>query len=180
LEIVLAANERAAVFIGRCAVYPTGFELEVRVLAGRETEELDPSLNGIYRRPGRTSSYETMLRFGIAFADGGKATNVGGRRHGPGEPNGPVLSGQGGGGGGGRWHQDFWVWPLPPPGALGFVCEWPAAGIALTRVNVDAELLLAAAARARVVFPDEASSEGASSWSTGHITFRPSGEAKNS
>lgn len=159
LEMVLAANERAAVFVGRCAVYPTGFELEVRVLlADGDASELDPSLNGVHHRPGRSSSYETMLRFGIEFADGGKATNVGGRFHGSAEPDGPVLSGQGGGGGGGRWRQDFWVWPLPPSGTVRFVCEWPAAGIALTRAEINAELLRAAAGRARVMFPDQPAS----------------------
>ena len=29
------------------------------------------------------------------------------------------------------------MWPLPPIGPLFFVCEWPAAGIPLTRVEVD-------------------------------------------
>lgn len=153
------AREQRARRIGRGSVYPTGFELEVRVLVPVGADELDPSLNSSYHRPGRGSTYEEMLRFGIAFSDGRKATNVGGRRHGPGgEPTDPVLWGMGGGGGGGRWRQDFWIWPLPPPGPVGFVCEWPAAGIPLTRNEVDAQTLLDAAARARALFPDEPTS----------------------
>jgi hypothetical protein len=175
LEIVLAANDQAAVFIGRCGVYPVGFELEVRVLlAGGDKSELEPSLNGVYRRPGRSSSYESMLRFGLEFPDGGRVTNVGGRRrsHGPGEPDGPVLSGQGGGGGGGRWRQDFWVWPLPVSGMLGFVCEWPAAGIAMSRVDIDAALFQTAAARSQILFPNQDAARGGSinTWSTGGRT----------
>jgi ATP dependent DNA ligase domain len=55
-----------------------------------------------YRRSGGGSNYDEMLRFGIAFADGRKASNLGGFA-GPGEePEGPVLWGMGGGGGGGR------------------------------------------------------------------------------
>jgi hypothetical protein len=160
LEVILAGSERAAVYLGRCAAYPAGVELEVRVLLAPDAEELDPSLNGIYHRPGRSSSYESMLRFGIEFADGRRVSNVGGRGHGLDEPDGPVLWGMGGGGGGGRWHQDFWVWPLPPAGPLSFVCEWPAAEIALTRVDVDGQVLTEAAGRAREMFPDRGTSHG--------------------
>jgi hypothetical protein len=157
LELVIAANARAAVYVGRCSAYETGFELDVRVLVARETGELDPSLNGPYHR-GRGDNYDEMLRFGVQFSDGSKATNVGGRGYAGEEPEGPVLWGMGGGGGGGRWRQDFWVWPLPPAGPLVFVCEWPAAGIPLTRAEVDAQLLLDASTRARALFPDQASS----------------------
>jgi hypothetical protein len=172
LELVLADNERAAVFLGRCSAYATGFELEVRVLVRAGADELDPSLNGIYHRPGRGSTYEEMLRFGIAFSDGRKATNVAGPPHGgrlargPREPPDPVLWGMGGGGGGGRWRQDFWVWPLPPPGPVGFVCEWPAAGIPLSRAEIDAQVLLDAAGRARALFPNEPTSHAGGTWSS--------------
>jgi hypothetical protein len=66
--------------------------------------------------------------------------------------DGPVLHPRGGGGGGGQWHQDQWVWPLPPPGSLAFVCEWPAVGIEITRTEVDAQAILDASARAQVIF----------------------------
>lgn len=165
LELVMAANARAAVYVGRCSVYATGFELEVRVLVGPEAGELDPSLNGVYHR-GRGNNYDEMLRFGVQFADGRKATNVGGRGYAGDEPDGPVLWGMGGGGGGGRWRQDFWVWPLPPAGPLTFVCEWPAAEIPLTRTEVDAQLLLDASTRTRKLFPDQASSQRGSTWSS--------------
>jgi hypothetical protein len=171
VELVLASNERAAVYIGRCSAYPTGFELELRVLVRAGADELDPSLNGVYRRPGRGSSYEEMLRFGIEFSDGRKATNVSGRGHGPGEPIDPVLSGMGGGGGGGRWRQDFWVWPLPPSGPLAFVCEWPAAEIPLTRHELDTEIVLDAAGRARRLFPDEPTSDGGGTWSSSGVVM---------
>ena len=164
LELVLASNERAAVYIGRASVYSTGLELEVRVLV--RGHDLDPSLDGVYHRPGRGSTYEEMLRFGIEFSDGRKATNVGGSWPGTEEPQDPVLWGMGGGGGGGRWRQDFWVWPLPPTGPVGFVCEWPAAGLALTRQEVDAKTFLHAAARARSVFPDEPTSHPGGTWSS--------------
>jgi hypothetical protein len=77
LQVVLAQNDQAAVYIGRCAAYPTGLDFELHVVAAASGgDELDPSLNGIYHRPGRGSPYEEMLRFGVAFADGRKASNL--------------------------------------------------------------------------------------------------------
>jgi hypothetical protein len=85
-------------------------------------------------------------------------TNTGGFAHDQDPLTGPVLHSGGGGGGGGGWHQDEWVWPLPPPGPVSFVCEWPAAGISLTRSEIDAQTILDAAARARTLFPGHSSS----------------------
>jgi hypothetical protein len=162
VQLVLASNARAAVYVSHCAVYSTGLELEVRVLFAPGTEDLDPSLNGPHHRRDRSarSDFEEMLKFGVAFSDGRKATNV--RLHSPStdEPSEPLLRPMGGGGGGGRWHQDFWVWPLPPAGPVAFVCEWPAAGIALSRAEIDAQQLLDAAGRAVAVFPDAPRSAG--------------------
>jgi hypothetical protein len=165
LEVVVAQNERAAVYIGRCAAYPTGLDFELHVLAAASAGDLDPSLNGIHQRPGGGSTYEEMLRFGVAFADGRKASNLGGFTRSGEEPEGPVLWGMGGAGGGGRWHQGFWMWPLPPIGPLAFVCEWPAAGIPLTRVEVDSQPLRDAAGRSRELFPNQASEVRGSTWS---------------
>ena len=75
--------------------------------------------------------------------------------------------GKGGGGGAGRWHQGFWMWPLPPIGPLFFVCEWPAAEIPLTRVEVDSQPLRDAAGRSRELFPNQASAVRGSTWSRG-------------
>jgi hypothetical protein len=165
LEVVLARSEAAAVYLGRCAAYPSGLDFELHVIASATAGDLDPSLNGVYRQPGGGSNYDEMLRFGIAFADGRKASNLGGFTPSGEEPEGPVLWGMGGGGGGGRWQQGFWMWPLPPSGLLTFVCEWPAAGIALTRVAIDSEPLRDAAARSRELFPNEASEVRSSTWS---------------
>ncbi len=172
LEVVVAQNERAAVYIGRCAAYPTGLDLELHVIAAASAGDLDPSLNGIYQRPGGGSTYEEMLRFGVAFADGRKASNLGDFTRSGKEPEGPVLWGMGGGGGGGRWHQGFWMWPLPPIGLLSFVCEWLAAGIPLTRVEVDSQPLRDAARRSRELFPNQASGVRSGTWSRSTMSAR--------
>jgi hypothetical protein len=174
LELVLARTARVAVCVSRLEAYPTGFELDLVTMARDDSEELDPMLfqgsRGRGARRGGEEMPDAMLRFGVEFADGAKATNtadqplgdmsggythtfaaVGGdeaRR----EPPGPVMSMGGGGGGGGRWRQSMWIWPLPPRGRLTFVCQWPEAGIELTRAEIDAQLLLDAASRSQVIF----------------------------
>lgn len=170
-ELLVARNDRAVVFVGRCAVYPEGFEFDVRVLAADDEVGLDPSLNGVYLRPGTgpEGTYPTMLRFGVEFADGRKATNVGQDSRCEGEPQSPVLWGQGGGGSGSSWRQTFWMWPLPPPGPLSFVCEWPAAGIPLSRAQIDGESIIDAAARAQTIFPDQVGREPSLGWSSSSV-----------
>jgi hypothetical protein len=96
-----------------------------------------------------------LLRFGVQFPDGSKATNTSGFHHERRPPAGPTMLSGGGGGGGGYWSPSQWVWPLPPPGTLTMVCEWPAVGIPLTRSELDAQLILDAARRAQVIFTDE-------------------------
>ena len=74
-------------------------------------------------------------------------------------PDQPVLVEGGAGGEGGRlgrgafWDLELVVQPLPPPGSLAFVCAWPGRGIPEVRVEVDAGLVLGAAAAARPFFP---------------------------
>ncbi len=162
IERVLARTEKVAVSVTGLAAYPSGFEVDIVTMSADERDGLDPFLfERPHHRIGRDAQNTTippeMLRLGVQFADGSKATNTGGfQPHEPGAPPaGPLMTPRGGGGGGGNWQQSLWVWPLPPPGPLVLVCEWPAAGVPLTRSEVDAQLILDAAARAQVVFSDE-------------------------
>lgn len=187
LELVLAQTADVAVCVSRLAAYTTGFEFEIRTLEhpGAHDLDLDPLLFGPHRhrlrRSGRRDGLEDeMLRFGVQFADGGKATNTGGFSHGEDPPPGPVMHSGGGGGGGGEWRQSEWVWPLPPPGPVAFVCEWPAAGIPLSRAEVDAQVILDAASRARAIFPDDRGPRGhLSGWTTGISAPPPSASSSS-
>jgi hypothetical protein len=159
VELLLARTEQRAIGLTGIRAYPNGFAftLSVRlrqVVAGEQTSfgmfggNVDPS--------GEFADY--YLRFGVQFADGRRATNL--RRHLRGleaeEARPPLLSGMGGEGRDGRvWDHDYWVWGLPPPGPLAFVCEWPARGIGESRVQVDARLVLDAAERAVPIWPEE-------------------------
>ena len=42
----------------------------------------------------------------------------------------------------GRYDFRQWMWPLPPPGRLTVVCEWPSRDIPETRVKLDADAIL--------------------------------------
>ncbi len=163
LELVLARTDQAAICVSRISAYPSGFELALIVIADPNSD-LDPMLFGaahyFYRRDREAEAGipDEMLRFGVQFANGSKATNAAG--NGPlwgldEKPTAPVMNTGDGGGGDDNWHQDIWVWPLPPPGPLTFVCQWPAAGIPLTRQKIDAQPILDASSHAQVIFSDE-------------------------
>jgi len=96
LERVLARTELAAVCVTRLGAYPTGFEMELVTLSSSMADDLDPLLFGPPRRRHGSEAEglpDEMLRFGVQFADGSKATNVGGDRpYDPAvAPAGPVI-----------------------------------------------------------------------------------------
>jgi hypothetical protein len=155
-ELLLARSAEAAIGLSGFRVYPSGFELTLTVLLRAEDRR-----GRIFRRLTDPSHDEPIgdefLRFGLSFADGTSATNLGGRgafRH-DAEPAAPALRQNGGGGGGRRYDLRYWVWPLPPPGPVTFVAEWPARGIPESRAEVDAQPILDAATRAIQVFPED-------------------------
>lgn len=159
LELVLARTDKVAIGIPRLYGYPEGFEIELQVISGVDGDELDSRLHNA-AMAGRLAPDEQglpppeMLRFAIEFADGSSVANtmpvatdlqV--------KPSEPVMYAQGGGGAAGNWRQSLWIWPLPPAGALTFICEWPGLQIPVTRRAIDAHEIHDAAARAQVLFP---------------------------
>jgi hypothetical protein len=106
-----------------------------------------------------------VLRLGIECSDGAKATTFDAHRFFMTDerPSGPVLIQRGGSGGMRTWELGFWVWPLPPPGAFAFVSEWPAEGIALTRREIDADLIRQSAASAEELWSNAGTQPG-SGW----------------
>lgn len=158
LERLLARTDDVAVCVTRLAAYPTGFEFDLVTMTAEDRYDLDSLQfhhhSGLHR--GATEAIPPeLLRFGVQFADGSKATNIGDFHSDSRPPVGPVMTVGGGGGGGGSWRQTHWVWPLPPLGPVVLVCEWPALEIPLTRSQLDAQMILDAAARAQVIFSDE-------------------------
>ena len=158
-DLLLARSAATAIHIAHLDAYPTGFEFQVRAITTTPEHELrrhgnDTGLDvfgGHWPMVGerRDELPPKLLRVGVRFADDRTATNITGHDR---PPDGPVMWPLAGRAIGGCFEQDYWVSPLPPPGPLQLVCEWPAAGIPLARHELDARLILEAAERARPVY----------------------------
>ena len=163
IRFVLARTPTIALAITGVAAYSTGFELTMRVRS--RTDQL-PISSLMMRLERGAALPDDLLRFGVQYADGRKGTSIDlgrnlaawkeawleGRE--PVRPAGPIVMQRGGSGGGGRSYDwRWWIWPLPPPGALTLACEWPSNGITLTTHDLDAQPLLDAASRVERFWP---------------------------
>ena len=162
LDLRLAKTDDVLIIVRSVTAYENGFEFQVDIrFRDWEVREKLGDFHGFggHRRFLRGSSRELpdeVFRFGVQFPDGSKATNVR-PRYGDldDEPTPPMLMERGGGGGGSDWRQGYWVWPLPPSEPFHFVCEWPAAGIPLTRIEVDGALIVQGSTRTEELWPPE-------------------------
>ncbi|GAA2095630.1 hypothetical protein GCM10009780_42410 [Actinomadura alba] len=160
-------------------VHPTGCVLHVAGALRREdmTEERWSALQDAWRgrhhqrlrrpeqgpEPGQGPGQElpdALRRFGVRFPDGAKATTI---EQLPGDgprPVGPILAESHGGSGGrsnrrSRFHQDLWLWPLPPAVPFEFAVEWPLAGIPLTIIELDGAEITTAALNSTPFWPED-------------------------
>ena len=162
LELLIARSETAAVAVRSIVAYPDGFE---RTVVGHV--RLPPRqrrFHGAVMMLTRADlDYESMelppafLRFGLEFPDGARVTNLEETWRVSEDASEPAhgMEATSGSGSDTRYEQEFWVWPVPGPGTLTIVCEWPAHGIRETRIEIDAGVISAAAERAQVVWPDD-------------------------
>ncbi len=159
LDLRLAANEDAAIFLTHVRVHPQGFGFGLTVLTREEpgvvcAEALRKA------RLEDADSEEIYLHLGVEFADGRRANSRTAWIHTgegapmllslpkqvPPDPAEEIILNVGG-------HElaerrftgDGWVWPLPPPGPLTFHSGWPAAGLPLQGTEIDAARVLTAA-----------------------------------
>lgn len=144
-------SEQAAVAIIGIAAYARGFEffLARRIRPGTPGLDQDPTPEMRRRRHRAPEDFPVSVR----FSDGRTAT--GGRSRGDSEPTGPLLQPRGGGGTSHSQLLRWWVWPLPPPGPLEFICQWPVYGIAETRIGIDGQLILDAARQSVQLWPED-------------------------
>jgi hypothetical protein len=157
---VLARSEEAVVGVGGGLAFTTGFELSVYAFSFGEDLEGDRFGRGgpFDRTPTEGGEIAPwVLRIGIEYADGSKLMSTLPRRRdeigGDDEADHPPTMGyQRGTGWHRESHQVFWCWPLPPPGPMQLICEWPAMEIDLTRREFDAQSILDASARAEAIF----------------------------
>jgi hypothetical protein len=155
VELVLARTDDVAIAIPVLLAYPNGFELHlaVRLRSPDDGHRLGWALHG-GPAPGGLVTSDEVLRLAVVYSDGRTATNVSTRHRLPGSDGGLVLVPSGGGGGGGRYDATYWVHPLPPPGSVTLICEWPRWGVTETRVEVPAQVFLDASARAVPLWPE--------------------------
>jgi hypothetical protein len=138
--------------------YSTGFTLRLCFLR-RAHDLAEVFQNSITVRVHESEITEKFLRFGIEFADGRRATNLdefaSDRHSEDGADPDIALAARGHGEGPHGGAMRAWVWPLPPPGPIALVIEWPSVGLALTRVELPAEPILAAAATSHPLWGDD-------------------------
>jgi hypothetical protein len=167
LDRVIAQSEIGVVAVSHAVVYSTGvaFDFVARARGLSQTQA-----NRLFHEQHMFEEEDlpdSLLRIGFEFADGRRASNLGGwRAHRklmtPGaEPEDPVLmphAGGGGNSGGGDVSllPGYWLWPLPPSGPLRIVCEWPIVEIPLTTIEIDGGTLLEAAGQGIDLFPPTA------------------------
>ena len=160
ISFLHARTPKAAILVQHLTAFPNGFEFQVTAVCRLEAGIWDPmhGLAGFRGRPGQRGGEmsDEILRFGVQFSDGSKVTNLGPPMIGPTDKpgKGPMLMHMGGTGGGDVAEQNYWVWPLPPAGPLAFVAEWPKFGIALTRHEIDADVIREAARQAIELWPE--------------------------
>ena len=164
VELLLARSDTAVVAIRSIVAYPDGFEFTLTCWVRRHPRPRRPRRfrQPVLMHPMEVEDGEDLppefLRFGIEFPDGARVTNLDAPhwRMSP-DATEPAhgLETRGGSGNDAEYEQEFTAWPLPTPGALAFVCEWPAYDIPETRVEIHAGLLIDAATRATPIWPND-------------------------
>lgn len=148
LDAVLVRRPDLAIWVADALVFPTGLSFGINVHRRARADAPPP-----FFAPGAGDD----LRFGLQLADGRKVIvrPLGDMRPYLERPYQPVLRPRSGSGGRNRTRADMWLWPLPPPGPLTFVCEWPSERVEETSVQIDAGPVVAAAGRAIEMWPDD-------------------------
>jgi hypothetical protein len=156
LSPVLYKSDALLIAITNIAAYPTGITFDL-VLRARHPGLLDEFDSFAHSRSLSSIRYglgldEGQFRLGVEFADGRTTTSLDDRpRGGPNpemSPPGPVLSFTEGGGGDTEMRYSYWLSPVPPPGSLAIFCSWPAHSIDDSRITMEADAIIAAAADA--------------------------------
>jgi hypothetical protein len=155
---VLGRTDEFALAVVGAAAYSTGISLSIVVRLRHSDSSDDRLAHEMFGHHRRGASGQLLL--GVSYPDGRTVTNVASRTHADpfrelDQPEQPTLVQRGGGGGDREFGIDFWLAPLPPPGDLTIVVEWPSRGIPETHTTVPAELLKAGLARTVELWPWE-------------------------
>jgi hypothetical protein len=153
VELVVARTDTHAVLITHLRAYPTGLAF---TLTGQpRPDRSDPARSDpVMDRRHRFAYRDLWLE--LRFADG-RTVSTDPRRwprtFETQQPDPPFLYYHGAGGSERGWRSRHWLWGLPPPGPLVFVCRWPTGQHPASGAEIDARLVLEAADRATTVWP---------------------------
>jgi hypothetical protein len=171
-EVDVGTGREVAMVVSHLTAYPAGLAFRVTVLS-----RSDPAMvcRDNLEASGRTGtdSADLHLCIGVEFSDGRcaiqktrwiGASAEGGLGEFPSYPKQMppdpaldlILNVSGSEASEREFVADCWVWPMPPAGAVGFKCGWPAAGIPIGCKSINAEILHAAAKRAEPLWDLEA------------------------
>jgi hypothetical protein len=171
-RLKLAHSVNVAIIVPTIQVFSTGCLINVDIAMRRHTlspdgfEALQRSMFfPLITTPEVGQLPDQLLRFGVRFADGTKATTVGqrfGRRSLPQDPPpGPQLSLLLPGVSARSDDEDssvttmgLWLWPSPPRDTFEFAVEWPAGGIELSIVRLDGAAIVDAAHQVIPYWPE--------------------------
>jgi hypothetical protein len=171
--LTLARSPNVAITLPTILAFSTGCLLHVDIVTRRRTlspddfqalqvSALPHMITGV--RADR-SLPDQLLRFGVRFADGAKATTVGQRwdrtQLPQDPPPGPRLSlllpgmsMRSGDADAGVMTMELWLWPSPPLESFELAVEWPVGGIELSIAELDGAAIAAAARRAVAYWPE--------------------------
>ena len=168
---VVAKTDRLALVLSRILAFPTGFIVNLAILAHRDYKLPDFHPSRVNRftdfrenRPGWAARRPGGV-LGFRFADGTAIASgeIGNPLQGTRsisefatmtQPPEPFIACQGGGGHSRREDWSYWVAPLPPPGPVEVFVRWPAALLDESRIELDAEDIIDAADQASRIWDD--------------------------
>ena len=174
VERMVARSANVVVRVPVIRAFRPGCMLDVEVVSRQGTLsdddwwDLHRSVHrGLVISPGSNQLPDKLLRLGVRYADGTKATTIEQHRRqttaSADPPAGPLLSWSPGSSGMHGRELGFsgfglWLWPLPPAETFEFAVEWPFGGIELTIAQLDGAAIVAAAGRSGHYWPDTAHS----------------------
>ncbi|MFD9946863.1 hypothetical protein ACFWYW_00380 [Nonomuraea sp. NPDC059023] len=169
-DLVLARTQNVAMIVQTIQAFSTGCLINVDVITRLSADD-STLTRAIYQHMATGVKAgaplpDDLLRFGVRFADGSKATTVGqrvGKRYPPSSapPPGPQVSWllpgmsmRSGPDDSGVIVAGLWLWPLPPAEPFELAVEWPAGGVELAFAEVDGAAITSAAGRSLPYWPD--------------------------
>jgi len=132
VDLLEASSRTAAVRVTAVRVNSSGCQFDVRALAKDNAWRLR----------------DEAPRFGIVWPDATVVLPDAGLPAATDQPDGPCLVDRG---------DSYWLWPLPPPGKLTLLLDWPAMGIQETTTEIDTRILSEARAEVVHLWDDDSS-----------------------